>query len=145
MQYNGSSSLISCEKQTIRIEFLSLQGKPKHTTCRGTPSPHTSTVPLDSNRLLLTANETAWCIVLHWVTSGNMMSWYKMLISNNVCYYVWVDSTLLALRESHLTWQSKTWFRNSASAFGNQTPQPNSCMSRGRGVDSSHRVSLAEF
>ena len=45
MQYNGSSSLISCEKQTIRIEFLSLQGKPKHTTWRGTPSPHTSTVP----------------------------------------------------------------------------------------------------
>ena len=47
MQYNGSSSLISCEKQTIRIEFLSLQGKPKHTTCRGTPSPHISTVPID--------------------------------------------------------------------------------------------------
>ena len=48
MQYNGSSSLISYEKQTIRIEFLSLQGKPKHTTWRGTPSPHTSTVPIDS-------------------------------------------------------------------------------------------------
>ena len=48
MQYNGSSSIISCEKQTIRIEFLSLQGKPKHTTWRGTPSPHTSTVPIDS-------------------------------------------------------------------------------------------------
>jgi hypothetical protein len=48
MQYNGSSTLISCEKQTIRIEFLSLQGKPKHTTWRGTPSPHTSTVPIDS-------------------------------------------------------------------------------------------------
>ena len=48
MQYNGSSSLISCEKQTIRIEFLSLQGKPKHTTWRGTPSPHTSIVPIDS-------------------------------------------------------------------------------------------------
>jgi hypothetical protein len=48
MQYNGSSSLISCEKQTIRIEFLSLQGKPKHTIYRGTPSPHTSTVPIDS-------------------------------------------------------------------------------------------------
>ena len=48
MQYNGSSSLISCKKQTIRIEFLSLQGKPKHTTCRGTPSPHISTVPIDS-------------------------------------------------------------------------------------------------
>jgi hypothetical protein len=25
-----------------------LQGKPKHTTWRGTPSPHTSTVPIDS-------------------------------------------------------------------------------------------------
>ena len=48
MQYKGSSSLISCEKQTIRIEFLSLQGKPKHMTCRGTPSPHTSAVPIDS-------------------------------------------------------------------------------------------------
>jgi hypothetical protein len=39
----------------------------------------------------------------------------------------------------------KTWFINSASAFGNQTLQPNSCMSRGRGVYSSHRVSLAEY
>jgi hypothetical protein len=25
-----------------------LQGKPKHTTCRGTPSPHISTIPIDS-------------------------------------------------------------------------------------------------
>jgi hypothetical protein len=25
-----------------------LQGKPKHTTCQGTPSPHMSTVPIDS-------------------------------------------------------------------------------------------------
>jgi hypothetical protein len=30
------------------------------------------------------------------------MSWYKMLSAKNVCYYVWVDSTPLALRESHL-------------------------------------------
>jgi hypothetical protein len=29
--------------------------------------------------------------------------------------------------------------------LANQTPQPNSGMSRGRGVDSSHRVSLAEY
>jgi hypothetical protein len=57
---------------------------------------------LDSNRLLLADNETAWSMLLHWVTSGNMMSWYKMLIAKNVCYYVWVDSTYLALRESHL-------------------------------------------
>jgi hypothetical protein len=47
MQYKGSSSLISSEKQTIQIDFSSLQGKPKH-TCQGTPSPHTSTVPIDS-------------------------------------------------------------------------------------------------
>jgi hypothetical protein len=32
----------------IQIEFLSLQGKPKHTTCQGTPSQHTSTIPIDS-------------------------------------------------------------------------------------------------
>jgi hypothetical protein len=47
MQYKMSSSLISCEKQTIRIEFLTLQGKPEHTTCRGTPSPHISNVPIE--------------------------------------------------------------------------------------------------
>jgi hypothetical protein len=47
MQYKGSSSLISCEKWTIRIEFLTLQGKPKHKTCQGTLSPHISTVPID--------------------------------------------------------------------------------------------------
>jgi hypothetical protein len=34
---------------------LTLQGKPKHTTCRGTPSPHTSAIPIDSpSRLGLT-------------------------------------------------------------------------------------------
>jgi hypothetical protein len=48
MQYKGSSSLISCEKQTFRIKFLTLKGKPKHRTCRGTLSPHMSTIPIDS-------------------------------------------------------------------------------------------------
>jgi hypothetical protein len=48
MQYKGSNSLISCEKHTIRIEFLTLQGKTKHMTCRGTLSPHMPTVPIDS-------------------------------------------------------------------------------------------------
>jgi hypothetical protein len=48
MQNNGSSSLIGWEKQTIWIKFLTLQGKPKHTTWRGTLSPHTSTIPIDS-------------------------------------------------------------------------------------------------
>ena len=61
---------------------------------------------LDSNRLLLAANETAWSMLLHWVTSGIVLRWYKMLIAKNVCYYVWIDSTSLALRESHLIWQS---------------------------------------
>jgi hypothetical protein len=64
MQYNGSSSLISSEKQTIRIEFLSLQGKPKHTTCRGTPSPHTSTVPIDS--LATDQGSPPWHTLPHW-------------------------------------------------------------------------------
>jgi hypothetical protein len=64
MQYNGSSSLISCEKQTIQIEFLSLQGKPKHTTCRGTPSPHTSTVPIDSPSA--DQGSPPWHTMPHW-------------------------------------------------------------------------------
>jgi hypothetical protein len=64
MQYNGSSSLISCEKQTIRIEFLSLQGKPKHTTCRGTLSPHTSTVPIDSPSA--DQGSPPWRTMPHW-------------------------------------------------------------------------------
>jgi hypothetical protein len=64
MQYNGSSSLISCEKQTIRIEFLSLQGKPKHTTWRGSPSPHTSTVPIDSPSA--ERGSPPWRIMPHW-------------------------------------------------------------------------------
>jgi hypothetical protein len=51
MQYNGSSSLISCEKQTIRIEILSLQGKPKHTTWRGTPSPSIPWQQIRAHRL----------------------------------------------------------------------------------------------
>jgi hypothetical protein len=51
MQYNGSSSLISCEKQMIRIEFLSLQGKPKHTTYRGTPSPSIPRQQIRAHRL----------------------------------------------------------------------------------------------
>ena len=56
MQYKGSSSLISCEKQTIQIELLTLQGKPKHTTCRGTPS-HTykSSHKFPGNRTGITA------------------------------------------------------------------------------------------
>jgi hypothetical protein len=64
MQYNGSSSLIGCEKQTIRIEFLSLQGKPKHTTWRGTPSPHTSTVPIDSPST--DQGSPPWHTMPHW-------------------------------------------------------------------------------
>jgi hypothetical protein len=64
MKYNGSSSLISCKKQTIRIEFLSLQGKPKHMTWRGTPSPHTSTVPVDS--LATDQGSPPWRTMPHW-------------------------------------------------------------------------------
>jgi hypothetical protein len=64
MQYNGSSSLISCEKQTIRIEFLALQGKPKHTTWRDTPSPHTSTVPIDSSSA--DQGSPPWRTMPHW-------------------------------------------------------------------------------
>jgi hypothetical protein len=40
---------VSLATRSRRFESSSktLQGKPKHTTCRGTLSPHTSTVPID--------------------------------------------------------------------------------------------------
>jgi hypothetical protein len=47
MQYNGSSNLIIYKKQTIRIEFLTMQCKPKH-EMQGTLFPHISTIPIDS-------------------------------------------------------------------------------------------------
>jgi hypothetical protein len=64
----------------------------------------------------------------------------------NVWYHVWLDRYTFSLKRVTLKLEkAKTWLLDSASAFGKQTPQPNSCMSRGRGVDSSHRVSLAEY
>jgi hypothetical protein len=61
MQYNESSSLISCEKQTIWIEFLTLQGK---LMWWGTSSPHTSTVPIDS--LATERGPPPWRTMPHW-------------------------------------------------------------------------------
>jgi hypothetical protein len=39
---------VSLAVRSRRFEsILTLQGKPKHTTCQGTPSPHRSIVPID--------------------------------------------------------------------------------------------------
>jgi hypothetical protein len=52
--YMVASSLITRGQCSTRGQaddsnrVLSLQGKPKHTTCQGTPTPHMSTVPIDS-------------------------------------------------------------------------------------------------
>jgi hypothetical protein len=42
--------VVSLAARSRRFEssFKTLQGKPKHTTCRGTSSPHISIVPIDS-------------------------------------------------------------------------------------------------
>jgi hypothetical protein len=39
---------LATRSRQFESSFLSLQGKPKHMTWRGTLSPHTSTVPIDS-------------------------------------------------------------------------------------------------
>jgi hypothetical protein len=44
----SSAKVGSSQGNTWGVTFLSLQGKPKHTTWRGTPFTHTSTVPIDS-------------------------------------------------------------------------------------------------
>jgi hypothetical protein len=49
-QYSTRGQAVSLAARSRRFEssFYTLQGKPKHTTCRGTPSPHISTVLIDS-------------------------------------------------------------------------------------------------
>jgi hypothetical protein len=48
----------------IRIEFYTLQGKPKHRTWRGTPSLHTSIVPIDSPSA--DQGSPPWRTMPHW-------------------------------------------------------------------------------
>jgi hypothetical protein len=49
-QCSTMDQAVSLAARSRRFEssFKTLQGKPKHTTCQGTPSPHMSTVPIDS-------------------------------------------------------------------------------------------------
>jgi hypothetical protein len=46
---------------------------------------------LDSDRLLLVANETAWTLVLHWVKSEMRFTWDNMLVVLNDCYHVCLE------------------------------------------------------
>jgi hypothetical protein len=76
---------------------------------------------LDSNRLLLTANETAWSMLLHWVRSG--MRWHSKYVDcNNVWYHVWIARYSSSLKDYTKTWKAKTCFLDSASAFGKPNP-----------------------
>jgi hypothetical protein len=60
-------------------------GVPLHVVCLGLPF---KVWKLDSNRLLLAANETAWPLVLHWVKSEIRLIWDNMLIVLKDCYHV---------------------------------------------------------
>jgi hypothetical protein len=51
---------------------------------------------LDSNCLLLAANETAWSLVLHWVRSEMSFIWVNLLIVLNACYHVCLEGSNLA-------------------------------------------------
>jgi hypothetical protein len=44
----GQAVSLAASSRQFESSFKTLQGKPKHTTCQGTPSPHMSTVPIDS-------------------------------------------------------------------------------------------------
>ena len=43
----GQAVSLATRSRRFESSFKTLQGKPKHTICRGTPSPHISTVPID--------------------------------------------------------------------------------------------------
>ena len=44
----GQAVSLAARSRRFESSFKTLQGKPKHTICRDTPSPHTSTIPIDS-------------------------------------------------------------------------------------------------
>jgi hypothetical protein len=50
---------------------------------------------LDSNRLLLAANETAWPLVLHWVRSEMRFTPDNLLFVLNACYHVCLEGANL--------------------------------------------------
>jgi hypothetical protein len=47
-QVKSQAVSLAARSRRFKPSFKTFQGKPKHMTCRGTPSPHTSTVPIDS-------------------------------------------------------------------------------------------------
>jgi hypothetical protein len=65
-QCSSMDQAVSLATRSRRFEssFQTLQGKPKHTTWRGTPSPHTSTVPIDS--LVTDQGSPPWRTMPHW-------------------------------------------------------------------------------
>jgi hypothetical protein len=66
---------------------------PWHVVCLGLPC---KVLKLDSNRLLLAANETAWPLVLHWVRSKMRFTWDNLLIALNDYYHVCLERANLA-------------------------------------------------
>jgi hypothetical protein len=45
----GQAVSLAARSRRFESSFQTLKGKPKHTTCRGTPSSHISIVPIDSS------------------------------------------------------------------------------------------------
>jgi hypothetical protein len=68
-------------------------GVPWHVVCLGLLC---KVLKLDSNRLLLAANETAWPLVLHWVRSEMRLTWDNLLIVLNDCYHICLERANLA-------------------------------------------------
>jgi hypothetical protein len=68
-------------------------GVPWHVVCLGLPW---KVLKLDSNRLLLVANETTWPLILHWVRSEMRFTWDNLLIALNDCSHVCLERANLA-------------------------------------------------
>jgi hypothetical protein len=68
-----------------------------------------------------------------------------VLLALNGCYHVWIARRKPSLKNI-IELEKLKLVLNSASAFGKTKPlSQTTSWSRGRGVDSSHRVSLAEY
>jgi hypothetical protein len=83
----------SRERESMGTVDVCGDGVHWHVVCFGLPC---KVLKLDSNHLLLAANETAWPLVLHWVRSEMMFTWDNLLIVLNACYHVCLEGANLA-------------------------------------------------
>jgi hypothetical protein len=99
-------------------------------------------------RLESSVSHSWWDCLIHAAALSkkwNEVSWDNMLFALNVCYHVCLERSKPSFKEYYRTWKAKTCLTQLVF-FGKPNPLSQTISwSRDRWVDSSHRVSLAEY